>query len=176
VIEAIPTVYRGIKFRSRIEARWAAFFDAIRIRWEYEPQGYAINGINYLPDFWLPDVHSRGIPGGLFFEVKGIAPTPDEQRKASSLALACDRTVIVAASGPKEPEFEQLNEFVNGSRGVWDDDGLMFARCEACASVNIDHYARSCSPCPCGGSFSSLDTGLMSARAGFNELVRWMAA
>ena len=26
-IKAIPTTYAGVRFRSRLEARWAAFFD-----------------------------------------------------------------------------------------------------------------------------------------------------
>jgi hypothetical protein len=30
-IPAIPTVYRGQQFRSRLEARWAAFFDLLRL-------------------------------------------------------------------------------------------------------------------------------------------------
>lgn len=29
----IPTVYKGIEYRSMLEARWAAFFD--RIGWEH---------------------------------------------------------------------------------------------------------------------------------------------
>lgn len=35
-IEAIPTEYNGIKMRSKLEANWALFFDAIGIEWEYE--------------------------------------------------------------------------------------------------------------------------------------------
>ena len=44
----IPTMYKGIKFRSRLEARWAVFFDTLGIEWEYEPQGYEI-GCSYTP-------------------------------------------------------------------------------------------------------------------------------
>jgi len=36
-IEAKPTVYNGVQFRSRLEAKWAAFFDELRWRWAYEP-------------------------------------------------------------------------------------------------------------------------------------------
>lgn len=50
-IRAIETTYRGHRFRSRLEARWAVFFDALTIPWEYEPQGYVIDGRPYLPDF-----------------------------------------------------------------------------------------------------------------------------
>lgn len=54
-IKAIETVYNGYKFRSRLEARWAVFFDAAGIRYEYEPEGFEHNGVCYLPDFYLPD-------------------------------------------------------------------------------------------------------------------------
>ena len=59
-IKAIETVYNGYKFRSRLEARWAVFFDAAGIRYEYEPEGFEVNisgeeKIMYLPDFYLPD-------------------------------------------------------------------------------------------------------------------------
>lgn len=40
VLTPIETWYRGIKYRSRLEARWAVFFDKIRAPWEYEKEGY----------------------------------------------------------------------------------------------------------------------------------------
>lgn len=36
-IAAIPTEYKGHKYRSRLEARWAAFMDLLNWRHEYEP-------------------------------------------------------------------------------------------------------------------------------------------
>jgi hypothetical protein len=59
-LQAIQTEYRGYKFRSRLEARWAVFFDALGVDWEYESQGYQLsNGECYLPDFWLPNFSLR---------------------------------------------------------------------------------------------------------------------
>ena len=56
-IKAIETVYNGYRFRSRLEARWAVFFDAMGIRYEYEPEGFKLeNGECYLPDFYLPEM------------------------------------------------------------------------------------------------------------------------
>lgn len=56
-MKAIETKYKGYKFRSRLEARWAVFFDALGIKWEYEPEGYQFeDGTMYLPDFYLPDL------------------------------------------------------------------------------------------------------------------------
>lgn len=45
----VPTSYRGVMFRSRLEARWACFFDLVKWRWAYEP--FDLNG--YIPDFLL---------------------------------------------------------------------------------------------------------------------------
>lgn len=54
-IKPIETVYNGYRFRSRLEARWAVFFDAVGIPYEYEPQGFVLeDGTYYLPDFYLP--------------------------------------------------------------------------------------------------------------------------
>jgi hypothetical protein len=56
MIQAIETKYKGYNFRSRLEARWAVFFDALGIKWEYEKEGYDLGKLGwYLPDFWLPD-------------------------------------------------------------------------------------------------------------------------
>lgn len=50
MIKAIPTEYRGVMFRSRLEAKWAAFFDNLNWPWKYEP----IDLDGYIPDFILP--------------------------------------------------------------------------------------------------------------------------
>lgn len=77
MIKAIETEYNGYRFRSRTEARWACFFDALGVRWEYEPEGFDLTEayqdytirnqdyrmltqlkkgerLLYLPDFYLP--------------------------------------------------------------------------------------------------------------------------
>lgn len=51
-MNAIATTYKGVRFRSRLEAKWAAFFDAVGWTWEYEP----IDLEGYIPDFILPDM------------------------------------------------------------------------------------------------------------------------
>ncbi len=48
-IKGIPTTYRDVRMRSRLEARWAAFFDMAGWRWEYEP----IDEVGWIPDFLL---------------------------------------------------------------------------------------------------------------------------
>ena len=60
-IKAIETEYNGYRFRSRLEARWAVFFDAAGIKYQYEPEGFEVSNFyqdgkvyRYLPDFYLP--------------------------------------------------------------------------------------------------------------------------
>ena len=48
-MNAIPTHYNGINFRSRLEAKWARFFDLLGWKWDYEPVDFD----GYIPDFYL---------------------------------------------------------------------------------------------------------------------------
>ncbi len=45
---AIPTIYKNIRFRSRLEAKVACFLDENRVQWDYEP--FELEGC-YIPDF-----------------------------------------------------------------------------------------------------------------------------
>lgn len=60
-----PTLYRGINFRSRLEARWAAMFDLLGWTWEYEPETPGA----YIPDFLVHGTGGRQ----MFVEVKSLA-------------------------------------------------------------------------------------------------------
>lgn len=94
---AINTRYKGYNFRSRLEARWAVFFDHLGIRWDYEPEGFELgNGLRYLPDFWLPDV-------GLWVEVKPGALDTPAREKAWRLALNTGHPVFVTHGLPDGP-------------------------------------------------------------------------
>lgn len=74
-IKPIETIYRGYRFRSRLEARWAVFFDSLGVKYEYEPEGFKLpDGSMYLPDFRVMCHASRGQdcePFPLYIEVKG---------------------------------------------------------------------------------------------------------
>jgi len=82
-ITPIETRYAGCRFRSRLEARWAVFYDGCGISWKYESQGYYVDTpagrIKYLPDFLLDDC-------GQWAEVKGYL---DEQGMERLFNLAC---------------------------------------------------------------------------------------
>jgi hypothetical protein len=87
-MKAIETRYKNRRFRSRLEARWAVFFDALGIQWEYEKEGYELDGMQYLPDFWLPEQDC-------WVEIKGQEPTEEEEEKARRLSYCTGKTVCI---------------------------------------------------------------------------------
>jgi hypothetical protein len=100
----IQTLYRGYFFRSRLEARWAVFFDSLKIKWVYEPEGYHLsNGEMYLPDFFLPKF---GCPDGMYVEVKPDHVVVD--RKAVQLADDSGVPVMMACGVPGPSAYRVL--------------------------------------------------------------------
>lgn len=70
-MKAIETKYKGYRFRSRLEARWAVFFDALGLQWEYEPEGFDLGDAGwYLPDFRVRGTDTNGDKMDYWFEVK----------------------------------------------------------------------------------------------------------
>jgi hypothetical protein len=100
-LKAIETRYRGYRFRSRLEARWAVYFDAIGLTWEYEAQGFDLDGVCYLPDFWLPNVD-------MFAEVKPEAFNKDELRKTALLAWKSGCRVLLLDGTPSLRTYDYL--------------------------------------------------------------------
>lgn len=79
-IAAIPTMYGGRRYRSRLEARWAAFFDLLGWTHEYEPFDFG----KWSPDFLV----SNGGEGELLVEIKPI--TEFDQDVANKMWNAWD--------------------------------------------------------------------------------------
>lgn len=123
--EPIPTRYAGRFFRSRTEARWAIFFDACGIPWQYEPEGFELSGGKlYLPDFWLPAFQA-------FFEVKGVIPTEEEREKCRDLSYITRRMVLLAEGQPEE-RF-QIRIFIEGE----EDEELWVIARDRCSEAGF---------------------------------------
>jgi hypothetical protein len=93
-IPAIPTKVNGIWYRSRLEARVAMLFHTIGIQADYEPDGFILNGVGYLPDFYLPQVR-------MFLEVKPREFSEIEMQLAKALAIVSKRPVILFVGRPE---------------------------------------------------------------------------
>ena len=121
-ITAIQTEYKGYLFRSRLEARWAVFFDQLGIRWIYEPEGLVLSdGTHYLPDFYLIDFFC-------YFEVKGrdIKGTPQEADafwKISNGAYNDSWAGIIAFGDPMDDDlYVFCQETDDGGGGYYESD------------------------------------------------------
>jgi hypothetical protein len=126
MLKAIETSYNGYAFRSRIEARFAVFFDACNLEYEYEKEGFDLSCGYYLPDFWMPTL-------GCWIEIKGQAPADEEVRKAKALAQAGERPVLIfhkleagAKGGFAHP---QINRFYPNT--------YAFAQCDRCTHIDV---------------------------------------
>lgn len=144
-IPAIPTVYKGYHFRSRLEARFAVFFDSLDLEWEYEKEGYVLGSLGgYLPDFYLPSLD-------YFIEIKGVVSTELERHKCERLSELADvflfddglRTESVWYSSDSTPSAIWFSE------GRYRDSGAKFLKCDKCGSIDITfdgwvHYSGLC--------------------------------
>lgn len=113
-IAPIETFYNGYHFRSRLEARWAVFFDAAGIKYEYEPEGFVLNrdalrddeywnyGINiaeakYLPDFYLPEYD-------YYVEVKPNRDNVEQDlNRAVSVMCSNKKNLLILRDIPYDP-------------------------------------------------------------------------
>ena len=100
-IKPIETRYKGYRFRSRLEARWAVFFDALDVKWEYEKEGFHLPAGDYLPDFWLPEWEC-------WVEVKPKDGITDRAKKLAT--ELCDATSfpVIVTDGLARNDFQGL--------------------------------------------------------------------
>ena len=115
-IKAIPQMYADVQFRSRLEATWAAFFDARGWKWEYEP--FDLDG-------WIPDFKLCGDKGDLLVEVK---PTDFRDEKflrelGRKIAKATTEEVLILGERPcYDVESFGVTEGVIGTLICFDTD------------------------------------------------------
>jgi hypothetical protein len=93
MLKPIETEHNGYKFRSRLEARWAVFFDSLGIKYEYEEEGYDLDGTWYLPDFWLPTWDS-------WVEIKPEYPSQEEKAKGLKLRQGTGKRCLIIWGSP----------------------------------------------------------------------------
>lgn len=154
-IKPIETRYKGYRFRSRLEARWAVFFDALGIRWEYEKEGYDLENFGYyLPDFWLENIGLRDRNPGIWAEIKPKTPSEIEENKFGKLVVGTKTDGIILVGTPKaRADFPNFHyQFAYDDGDYWWDDCMTFMKCYTCGALKIDYYEGSYMYCPNCGS------------------------
>lgn len=105
-LKPIETHYKGYRFRSRLEARWAVFLSSLGYSWEYEKEGYVINGRPYLPDFWIPVITQREDGWGIWIEIKPCELTCDQNSLLAELARQGGHHVYAICGSPSPKDYE----------------------------------------------------------------------
>ena len=99
-IPPVPTVYKGRQYRSRLEAKWAAFFDLVGWQYEYEPCD--LNG--WFPDFAIYGKRLDGKETTILCEVKPIVAfderTAERRRNALTGTYYQNSELLLLGSGP----------------------------------------------------------------------------
>lgn len=177
-MHAIPTTFADTNFRSRLEARWAAFFDLIGWKWTYEP----LDAEGYIPDFLIHGEQP------FFIEVGPCITREDYLRKAEKpdrAAGSLGHDVLVVGVSPFIEEFAGLmGQFYadqpEEEPGFWWEPGS-WSSCAECGQPGVVHSlgtytVRPCSHYPGGhiNGYSGPDVERLWREAG--NTVQWMSA
>ena len=169
----IPTTYAGTKFRSRIEARWAATFDLAGWEWVYEP----FDGDGYIPDFLIKSDHP------LLVEVKPATLESEYREPIPKITKGIgdlwrhDLIILGADINMKGGGAGVLLDFLAGPDD-WHASVAHWVNCPWCVSMGIvtdqtSGYMRPCGhDAPKGGDQPNNLAGLWR-EAG--NLVQWRA-
>jgi hypothetical protein len=148
---AITTLFDGIEYRSRLEARWAAFFGRIGWQTTYEP----FDGDGYIPDFL---VHGDR---PLLVEVKPAVTLDDFHapvaKLTSGLTEHWTHDILVVGADPlpsissdvwdQFPVAGVLGEYGHGA-GWWFSTAL-WSDCEQCHRPAVWHDQGNYATRPC---------------------------
>ena len=135
----LATTYRGIRFRSRLEARWAMFFDILGIDFHYEPGSFPVVPGGYTPDFLIPK--QATFDRRLWVEVKPSDYEPHDVDKPD--ALADEETPVAFIHKILLPEcgFDAARHSIYYGGSCDYDHG--FCRCSRCGMIGFEFEGRS---------------------------------
>lgn len=136
--KAIPTLYKGIQFKSRFEADVAMLLDKLGWKYEYEPLSFLLdNGQHYQPDFWLPKLRlwleCRGYDSEKGeMQLDGFAKWIQEGRVGREMTLVGPASDLTSSyliiRGDAGPEFYAMHF---ATEGIWAEE-VFLAYCERC--------------------------------------------
>lgn len=190
-MRGIPTTYRGVNYRSRLEARWAAFFDVIGWQYTYEP----FDAAGYIPDFLIHGDRP------LLIEVKPAVTHSDYLAPIAKLENGVaghwrHDYLIVGASpvpllpnsfGGDFPAAGLLGECFPpccGDEPEWSVGVGLWHDCYACREINVFHDTDSYMGRPCGhydgdhylGHIQHGTQGIEGAWSTASNLTQWKAS
>lgn len=158
---AITTKYNGIEYRSRLEARWAAFMRNIGWDITYEP----FDGDGYIPDFLVQG------PRPMLVEVKPAVTQAEYQaavpKAETGLAAHWEHDILIVGATPFPPHMgnswdqptagwlgERMDHWYDqvpeSDRAAWEWDAAEWITCLNCKKTSVYHTMMMFVGRPCG--------------------------
>ena len=163
LLRPIETRYRGYRFRSRFEARWAVFFETLGVPWKYEPEGFALpSGARYLPDFrlrlffpesfWI-EVKPTGGDTSLFKEFCQTLPVKRGWQPRAALLTEIPDPLLRDLDGDYDGFLvlgASVSEWILARGPFWPIKDHDFAACKRCGAVGFAQFGWAVYICNCG--------------------------
>jgi hypothetical protein len=138
-ITAMPHTCMGVHFKSRLEARWAIFFQTAGIEWQYEPRRFRIESVRgvYTPDFFLPGMD-------LWVEVKPEEQFADFVLLSDFVQSSGKRIALLTGYPSVDPvcayraSVFSLEQFDDGKAVVIDWGATVFVQCRRCGAFGLE--------------------------------------
>ncbi len=127
-MKAITTTFDGIEYRSRLEARWAAYFAGIGWQFTYEP----FDGNGYIPDFLIHGDRPMLVEvKPAVTEADYLAPIPKIE---AGLAGHWNHDILIVGASPLPTRFDTVYGGIDGSpdRPLAGILGEAFTSCGTC--------------------------------------------
>lgn len=162
MIKAIETEYRGYRFRSRGEAKWAVFMDTAGVQWDYEPEGFETSAGRYLPDFFLPTMNE-------WLEIKPVVHLVKQYDIHRAIAFGSEKNSIHFLVGKPWPtEYRFHDSSFNTQRMMW----MTCPNCKQVVFAEIEkggnHPGETHFWCPACELADPLSNGFGYCREGFD--------
>lgn len=149
-LKPIETRYNGYRFRSRLEARWAVFFDTAGIPYEYEKEGFQTEAGWYLPDFWLPQQKC-------WVEIKGGPLPKEDEHRIIDFVRHSEHPLFVFTGSIRDNALAsydrsegEMSAEMYGARWEGWDTPYRWCRCTFCDELTIQYSGlygfRHCDP------------------------------
>jgi hypothetical protein len=155
-LQPADTHYAGYHFRTRLEARWAVFFDALGADWEYEPQAFELRPLpaaedrraepeddlhlgRHLPSFWLPGQKA-------WFDAIRQEPEKEALLRLTRFAALADDRAFVAVGPIPAPESIDDHGHPQGEAfdiHTYGDHHYAWTKCRWCGCFDLTFDARS---------------------------------
>lgn len=154
-MEAKKTLYNNTLFRSKLEAKWAVFFDKCFIKYTYEPEAFLCSdNKQYTPDFFLPEAALRTghefdcktqdfikMSLGVYIEIKPLGYVCDEDyKKRISEAIHPSPLILLVGDPVSAINENQVRDQENRNEQLspyW-DNCMVLMYCKNCGKVKFE--------------------------------------